>query len=135
MAAEALLGMTLFGALGDSATQMRNASAYERQAAQVQNASALNESLEAREAASEISGRRAYEAGSGLLDPNGTIVRELSKRYQLDRAIRKYNSDVEAGALRSEAASTRLQAGTSLIGSIGKGLMTYDLTRTPKEKE
>jgi hypothetical protein len=134
-AAAATLGLMAFRGLSESATQSQNAQTLEEQAAQTQKSNALNERLEAGDTAEILSSRRAYEAGSGLTDSTGVVRRGILNKYYRDKAIRKYNADVAAGALRSEASVARLRSGTSLIGGIGEGLLAYGRLRTPKEKE
>lgn len=127
-------GLQVFRGISDSATNAQNAKTYDAQARSVQQTNELNERMEAESAAEALSERRTFEAASGLTDSQGTVSREILKKYLRDKTVRKFNADTEAASLRSQANEARLRSGTSLLGGLGGAWLSYEILKVPGEK-
>lgn len=106
-----------------------NSDIYKQQALEKQSAYNLNESLQRRRINQLLSAQRAASAASGITFEGSPLFTALDTayQYQLDKNIRKYNSDINVNQSLNESELSMLYGRSQLINSLfNTGARAYD---------
>jgi predicted lipid-binding transport protein (Tim44 family) len=106
-----------------------NADVAKKQAEQKRQANEYNETLQRRRVERLLSMQKVAAAGSGIAYEGSPLAVSLDTAYQyeIDKGLRKYNSEVEATKLENESELSMMYGRSQLLNSLlSAGVQAYD---------